>query len=167
MKSFSITNFKQISIKDGQLKACFEQADLSLNDSHLITYQNTQGVHEDLTAAMQELAFHVKCWLDLPQLLRVTIIGFYKQNSGNAQLLTVYARLGDDEAGNPGMGSLAVRHYLGRDEYAETERLMQALAVCEREATAYMERGKTFANHDEVQIHADDLILFHSNVASC
>ena len=166
MKKFLITNFKQISIKDGQLKASFEQADSSRDDSHLITYQNTSGVHEDLTAAMQGLAYHVKNLLFLPQLFSMTIIGFYKQNSGNAQLLTIYARLGNDDAGSAGQASLAVRHYLGRDEYAETDQLIQVLGICEREALAYMERGKTFTNN-QVRIDEEDMLLLGGNIGIC
>ena len=166
MQTQNICDFKQISIKDGSLKTCYEASNPNLDECHTITYQNNAGVHEELTAAMQGLAYHVKNLLFLPQLFSMTIIGFYKQNSGNAQLLTIYARLGNDDAGSAGQASLAVRHYLGRDEYAETDQLIQVLGICEREALAYMERGKTFTNN-QVRIDEEDMLLLGGNIGIC
>ena len=61
-----IRDFKIISLKDGHLKARFEEYDQNQDDNAEITYKNERGIHPDLSEAMQGLAPHVLRLLGLP-----------------------------------------------------------------------------------------------------
>ena len=162
-----IQQFKQISVKDGHLKASYEEHNPVLDDTHLITYENQAGIHPDLSGSLQRLAVHVRLIAGLQETQPVYVSGYYRQNAGNAQLLTIYARFGgeNDEKRHP--ADLAARLYIGRDEYAATEQLLTALSRCEREAIAYIIEGKTFGNDTAVAIEEDDLWMFAKPIAEC
>jgi len=159
--------FKQISIKDGHLKASYEEHNPVLDDTHLIIYENQTGIHPDLTHALQALATHVKQIAGLPPKQALNVSGYYRQNAGNAQLLTIYARFGDGNGDNRHSADLATRLYIGRDEYSETEQLLTDLSRCEREAIAYIVKGKTFGNDIAVAIEESDMRMFPKLVAEC
>lgn len=162
-----IQQFKQISIKDGHLKASYEEHNPVLDDTHLIIYENQTGIHPDLGHALQALALHVRQIASLPPKQTLDVSGYYRQNAGNAQLLTIYARFGDDNGGDRHPADLATRLYIGRDEYAATEQLLADLSRCEREAIAYITGGKTFGNDIAVAIEESDMWMFPKPVAEC
>ena len=62
-----IQQFKQISVKDGHLKASYEEHNPVLDDTHLITYENQAGIHPDLSGSLQRLAVHVRLIAGLPE----------------------------------------------------------------------------------------------------
>lgn len=162
-----IQQFKQISVKDGHLKASYEEHNPALDDTHLITYENQAGIHPDLAVSLQRLAVHVRLIAGLPEAHPVNVSGYYRQNAGNTQLLTIYARFGEDEGENKHPADLAARLYIGHDEYAATEQLLTDLSRCEREAVAYIVEGKTFGNDTAVTIEENDLWMFSQPVARC
>ena len=133
----------------------------------LIIYENQTGIHPDLTHALQALATHVKQIAGLPAKQALNVSGYYRQNAGNAQLLTIYAWFGDGNGDNRHSADLATRLYIGRDEYAETEQLLTDLSRCEREAIAYIVKGKTFGNDIAVAIEESDMWMFPKPVAEC
>lgn len=163
-----IREFKQISVKDGHLRASYEEHNPSLDDTHLIIYENQAGIHPDLSAALQHLAVHVRQIVGLSAEQPVFINGYYRQNAGNTQLLTIYARFGGpDEEGRRNPSNLSARLYIGRDEYAATEQLLTVLSGCEREAVAYIMDGKTFANDVPLTVDDADLFMFTKPIAEC
>lgn len=137
--------FSLISIKDNNFKARYEAFTENTGDVRVVTYENESPVHGDLYEAMQRLTYHV---VNLTGLIvmddAIVISGYQRQNSGNAQLLTIYAHLDKDSAR---CGNLVTRFYIGRDEYASIDLLLEDLSACEREALAYIETGKRF-EHD-------------------
>lgn len=150
LKTSELKTFSLISIKDEHFKARYEVYNENTGDNHVITYENTVPVHHDLYEAMQRLVYHVSNFTGVVASLNIT--GYLRQNCGNAQLLTIYARVENyigDQCGN-----LAGRFYLGRDEYASIDLLLEDLSACEREALSYIEKGKRI-EHDAF-IYLDD-----------
>lgn len=143
--SETLKTFSLISIKDNHFKARFEAFTENTGDTRVVTYENESPIHSDMNEAMQRLAYHV---VNLSGLVAmddsIVITGYQRQNCGNAQLLTIYARL---ENCNVTCGNLVARVYLGRDEYSSIDLLLEDLSACEREAVAYIETGKRF-EHD-------------------
>ena len=76
--------------------------------------------------------------------------GFYRQPSGDSELLTIYAVNRADDNTCP--VNLAARLHLGRDEYAWIDRLLEDLSLCEREALLYITQGKRLGMERFVEI---------------
>lgn len=151
----TLKTFSLISIKDNFIKTHYEVYDETTGDNHLITYINTAPVHEDLFEAMQRLGYHLLNFTGLALLDdNLLITGYQRQNCGNAQLLTIYARVGFSEnvAGN-----VVSRFYIGRDEYPSIDLLLEDLSACEREALAYIEAGKRMEHNVFIRLDDDDL----------
>lgn len=128
-----------VNIKDGHLKATIEYYNPANGDAYETHYANECPPHDDLREAIERLEFHVSkiCGTHLPGL---RVEGYYRQPSGDAELLTIYAASRDDERACP--VNLAARLHLGKDEYAWIDRLLEDLAAAEREALKYIEEGK-------------------------
>lgn len=92
-----LVSFSFLSIKDGKFKARYEAFTEATGDSRVITYENDAPVHPDLGEGMQRMTYHV---VNLTGLMAldddIHITGFQRQNCGDAQLLTIYARLEKD-----------------------------------------------------------------------
>ena len=133
----NIKQIKQVSIKDNKLKATIEVYDERTADSYQTSYQNECPIHEEFTLAMANLNFHVEkiCGTCFPGLRAE---GFYRQPSGDSELLTIYAVNRADDNTCP--VNLATRLHLGRDEYAWIDRLLEDLSLCEREALLHHAR---------------------------
>lgn len=118
----NIKQIKQVSIKDNKLKATIEVYDERTADSYQTSYQNECPIHEEFTLAMANLNFHVEkiCGTCFPGLRAE---GFYRQPSGDSELLTIYAVNRADDNTRP--VNLAARLHLGRDEYAWIDRLLE------------------------------------------
>ena len=86
----NIKQIKQVSIKDNKLKATIEVYNERTADSYQTSYQNECPIHEEFTLAMANLNFHVEkiCGTCFPGLRAE---GFYRQPSGDSELLTIYA----------------------------------------------------------------------------
>ena len=86
----NIKQIKQVSIKDNKLKATIEGYNERTADSYQTSYQNECPIHEEFTLAMANLNFHVEkiCGTCFPGLRAE---GFYRQPSGDSELLTIYA----------------------------------------------------------------------------
>ncbi len=160
-----IRDFKIISLKDGHLKARFEEYDQNQDDNAEITYKNERGIHPDLSEAMQGLAPHVLRLLGLPDMLNFRVIGYYKQNVGDSQLITIYCRLGATDERDKGIASLAARLYLGRDDYAAVQQLLEAMDACEHEVSLYINDGKGFESDEAIAITDEDLAALNEEVA--
>lgn len=143
--------FRLISVKDNSLKARYEESVEATGDVHVITYENATPVHDDLQEAMRRLAVHVREMGGFCPESPIMVTGYQRQNVGNTQLLTIYARF---EAS--GSANVAVRIYLGRDDYGYVDMLLEDLSRCEREATLYIEKGKTFEGDTPVTIDEAD-----------
>lgn len=148
-----IRDFNLITIKDGNLKTSYEEHNQNTNSANLITIENKDGIHADLDAALQRLAVHIKQLLNMPLVIEMTVTGYYKQNSGNAQLITFFSKLGSE-----GKANLSSRFLLGKDKYPYLEELLKALSVCEREAELCIQ-GKAFNTDRPVVVDDIDLIL--------
>lgn len=110
-----LVSFSFLSIKDGKFKARYEAFTEATGDSRVITYENDAPVHPDLGEGMQRMTYHV---VNLTGLMAqidddIHITGFQRQNCGDAQLLTIYARLEKD---NMTCGNVVAR-FISRDEY--------------------------------------------------
>lgn len=151
--SETLKTFSLISIKDNHFKARFEAFTEATGDTRVVTYENESPVHDDMNNTMQRLAYHV---VNLSGLVvmddSIVITGFQRQNCGNAQLLTIYARL---ENCNVICGNLVARVYIGRDEYSSIDLLLEDLSACEREAIAYIETGKRYEHNAFIVIDND------------
>ena len=90
--------FSFISVKDSFFKARYEVLDESTGDNHVITYENKAPVHPSLSEALQRMAYHVVNFTGLVAVDdNFQITGYQRQNCGDAQLLTIYARVGTSE----------------------------------------------------------------------
>lgn len=132
--------FYQISLKDNQLKAEIEVYDPRHDDTYRTVYHNESPVHEEFILAMQSLLFHIEK-ITGTSYHNLTVDGYYRQPSGNSELLTIYAHLATASASTT---NLAVRLHLGKDEYAWIDRLLEDLSLCEREALLYISKGKRY-----------------------
>lgn len=128
-----------ISIKNGSLKTHLEMYNEQNGDSYTTCYENSQPAHEDAIAALQNLRYHVEKIMHA-EIDAVAIDGYYKQTSGNSELLTIYAHLESEEFSSP--TNLAVRVHLGKDEYEYIDRLEADLSLCEHEILLYIKQGK-------------------------
>jgi hypothetical protein len=151
----TLRTFSFLSIKDGKFKARYEAFTEATGDNRVITYENDAPVHPDLGEGMQRMTYHV---VNLTGLMAldddIHITGFQRQNCGDAQLLTIYARLEKD---NMTCGNVAARFYIGRDEYPSIDLLLEDLSACEREALAYIEAGKRLEHDAFISLDDDDL----------
>ena len=136
----------------------FKIISLNQDDNAEITYKNERGIHPDLSEAMQGLAPHVLRLLDLPDRPDFRVIGYYKQNVGDARLITIYCRLGATDERDKGIASLAARLYLGRDDYAAVQQLLEAMDACEHEVSLYINDGKGFESDEAIAITDEDLL---------
>lgn len=151
----TLRTFSFLSIKDGKFKARYEAFTEATGDNRVITYENEDAVHSDLTEAMQRMAYHTVNFTGLVAIDdRFIITGFQRQNCGDAQLLTIYARLEKD---NMTCGNVAARFYIGRDEYPSIDLLLEDLSACEREALAYIEAGKRLEHDAFISLDDNDL----------
>lgn len=147
--------FSLISIKDSNFKARYEVFIESTGDSHLITYENSDQVHNDLYKSIQRLVYHVANFTGIVEVGDdFQITGYQRQNVGNAQLLTIYARLETFEGFR---GNVVSRFYIGRDEYGSIDLLLEDLSRCEREALAYIEAGKRMEHDVFINLDEEDL----------
>lgn len=143
-----------VSIKDNRLKTRYEESFFTTGDTHIVTYENATPIHSDLADALQGLSPHVLKISGIeakPEQIRIT--GYQRQNIGDAQLVTIYANM---EA--CGTANLAARIYIGRDEYADIDLLLEAFSRCEREVFLYIEKGKTFEG-ERVELSDEELEL--------
>ena len=160
MNNNSVT-FSLISVKDGNFKARYEAFTESTGDNRVSTYENTAPVHNDLIEPLQRLVYHLVHFMEMAadsDSLHIT--GFQRQNSGNAQLLTIYARMEDHR--HDLCGNIVSRFYIGRDEYPSIDLLLEDLSACEREALAYIENGKRLEHDTFIRLDENDLSILHS-----
>ena len=156
----TLRTFSFLSIKDGKFKARYEAFTEDTGDNRVITYENEDAVHSDLTEAMQRLAYHTVNFTGLVAIDdRLIITGYQRQNCGDAQLLTIYARL---EYGNATCGNVSARFYIGRDEYPSIDLLLEDLSACEREALAYIETGKRMEHDAFIRLDDNDVKLLNA-----
>ena len=119
--------FSFISVKDSFFKARYEVLDESTGDNHVITYENKAPVHPSLSEALQRMAYHVVNFTGLVAVDdNFQITGYQRQNCGDAQLLTIYARVGTSEEF---CGNVVSRFHIGRDEYASIDLLLEDLKL--------------------------------------
>lgn len=157
----NLTTFSLISLKDGKFKARYEVFTESTGDNRVITYENTDPAHDDLVEAMQRLAYHLVNFVAIAANSdHLAITGYQRMNSGNAQLLTIYARM-ENQLHNL-CGNIVSRFYIGRDEYPSIDLLLEDLSACEREALAYIETGKRLDYDAFIRLDESDLSLFNS-----
>ena len=146
--------FSLISIKDEKFKARYEVLDESTGDNHVITYENSYPPHQDLCESLQRLEYHLVNFMGIAG-DHFHITGYQRQNSGNTQLLTIYARV--ENYLKDLRGNVTGRMYIGRDEYASIDRLLEDLSACEREALAYIEMGKRLEHDTFIRLDENDL----------
>ena len=96
----TIKEYRLLTIKEGNLKTSYEEHNQNSGRTSLITIENRDGVHADLEAALQRLAIHMKQMLNIPAVVDLTLSGSYKQPSGNAMLITFYAKLDNEGKAN-------------------------------------------------------------------
>ena len=144
--------FMLISIRDNKLKVKVDQYNPENNDAFQNTYMNDAPIHEELGLAMQNLLFHVE-QLTHSKIPGLYVDGFYRQPSGNSEIINIYAGLRTDTTCPI---NLAVRVNTGKDTYEWLERLMDDLSFCEREALLYITEGKRF---DKVDAYIDKSIV--------
>ena len=130
----------QISVKSNYLKVEMEIFDEKNDDTYRTVYFNEAPIHEEFALAMQNLAFHIEK-ITGTSYHNLVVDGYYRQPSGNSELLTIYAHLTVDYESTTNM---AVRLHLGKDEYAWIDRLLEDLSLCEREALLYITKGKRY-----------------------
>ena len=130
----------QISVKNNYLKVDMEIFDEKNDDTYRTVYFNEAPIHEEFALAMQNLAFHIEK-ITGTSYHNLVVDGYYRQPSGNSELLTIYAHLTVDYESTTNM---AVRLHLGKDEYAWIDRLLEDLSLCEREALLYITKGKRY-----------------------
>lgn len=112
---------------------------------------NDAPIHEELGLAMQNLLFHVE-QLTHSKIPGLYVDGFYRQPSGNSEIINIYAGLRTDTTCPI---NLAVRVNTGKDTYEWLERLMEDLSFCEREALLYITEGKRFESDSFINIQAN------------
>ena len=130
----------QISIKSNYLKVEMEIFDEKNDDTYRTVYFNEAPIHEEFALAMQNLAFHIEK-ITGTSYHNLVVDGYYRQPSGNSELLTIYAHLSVNYESSTNM---AVRLHLGKDEYAWIDRLLEDMSLCEREALLYITKGKRY-----------------------
>ena len=130
----------QISIKSNYLKVEMEIFDEKNDDTYRTVYFNEAPIHEEFALAMQNLAFHIEK-ITGTSYHNLVVDGYYRQPSGNSELLTIYAHLSVNYESTTNM---AVRLHLGKDEYAWIDRLLVDMSLCEREALLYITKGKRY-----------------------
>ena len=130
----------QISIKNNYLKVEMEIFDEKNDDNYRTVYFNEAPIHEEFALAMQNLAFHIEK-ITGTSYHNLVVDGYYRQPSGNSELLTIYAHLSVNYESSTNM---AVRLHLGKDEYAWIDRLLEDMSLCEREALLYITKGKRY-----------------------
>lgn len=160
MNNQILREFKQVSIKQNCLRVVYDTYVTSSGDTFTIAYRNATPIHPDLDRAMQRLSVHVGKIIGQdtpPGSLRIT--GFLRQNSGDAQLLTIYTENLPVQHGRRPVANSAVRLYIGRDEYDAIDLLLEDLACCEREALQYIDNGKTYEYEQALHFTDDDLAL--------
>ena len=130
----------QISIKSNYLKVEMEIFDEKNDDTYRTVYFNEAPIHEEFALAMQNLAFHIEK-ITGTSYHNLVVDGYYRQPSGNSELLTIYAHLSVNYESSTNM---AVRLHLGKDEYAWIDRLLEDRSLCAREALLYITKGKRY-----------------------
>lgn len=130
----------QISIKNNYLKVEMEIFDEKNDDTYRTVYFNEAPIHEEFALAMQNIAFHIEK-ITGTSYHNLVVDGYYRQPSGNSELLTIYAHLSVNYESSTNM---AVRLHLGKDEYAWIDRLLEDMSLCEREALLYITKGKRY-----------------------
>ena len=110
------------------------------DDTYRTVYFNEAPIHEEFALAMQNLAFHIEK-ITGTSYHNLVVDGYYRQPSGNSELLTIYAHLSVNYEASTNM---AVRLHLGKDEYAWIDRLLEDMSLCEREALLYITKGKRY-----------------------
>ena len=130
----------QISVKSNHLKVEMEIFDEKNDDTYRTVYFNEAPIHEEFALAMQNLAFHIEK-ITGTSYHNLVVDGYYRQPSGNSELLTIYAHLSVNYESSTNM---AVRLHLGKDEYAWIDRLLEDMSLCEREALLYITKGKRY-----------------------
>ncbi len=103
--------FMLISIRDNKLKVKVDQYNPENNDAFQNTYMNDAPIHEELGLAMQNLLFHVE-QLTHSKIPGLYVDGFYRQPSGNSEIINIYAGLRTDTTCPI---NLAVRVNTGKD----------------------------------------------------
>ena len=132
--------FMLISIRDNKLKVKVDQYNPENNDAFQNTYMNDAPIHEELGLAMQNLLFHVE-QLTHSKIPGLYVDGFYRQPSGNSEIINIYAGLRTDT-------TCPIK-------YEWLERLMDDLSFCEREALLYITEGKRFESDSFINIQAN------------
>ena len=130
----------QISIKSNYLKVEMEIFDEKNDDTYRTVYFNEAPIHEEFALAMQNLAFHIEK-ITGTSYHNLVVDGYYRQPSGNSELLTIYAHL---SVNYESTSNIAVRLHLGKDEYAWIDHLLEDMSLCEREALLYITKGKRY-----------------------
>ena len=130
----------QISIKNNYLKVEMEIFDEKNDDNYRTVYFNEAPIHEEFALAMQNLAFHIEK-ITGTSYHNLVVDGYYRQPSGNSELLTIYAHL---SVNYESTSNISVRLHLGKDEYAWIDRLLEDMSLCEREALLYITKGKRY-----------------------
>ena len=130
----------QISVKSNYLKVEMEIFDEKNDDTYRTVYFNEAPIHEEFALAMQNLAFHIEK-ITGTSYHNLVVDGYYRQPSGNSELLTIYAHL---SVNYESTSNIAVRLHLGKDEYAWIDRLLEDMSLCEREALLYITKGKRY-----------------------
>lgn len=130
----------QISVKNNYLKVEMEIFDEKNDDTYRTVYFNEAPIHEEFALAMQNLAFHIEK-ITGTSYHNLVVDGYYRQPSGNSELLTIYAHLSVNYESSTNM---AVRLHLGKDEYAWIDRLLEDMSLCERETLLYITKGKRY-----------------------
>lgn len=156
MKKVQIT-ISLLSVKDGFLKARYEVFNENTGDNHVVTYENGYPVHPDFNEALQRMGYHLVKITGLEATgSELIITGYQRQNCGDTQLLTVYARLDNHLSA---CNNIVARFCIGRDEYDSLDLLLEDLSACEREAMAYIETGKRFGQGAFIDIDDTDLYI--------
>ena len=142
--------FAHISIKNNQLKAIVNVYQPETNDAFQYTYRNDAPVHEEFTETVSRLGFHVEQLLGqtIPHL---AVEGYYRQPSGDTELLTIYAAIRSERVCRL---NFAVRVHLGAEDYPYMDRLLDDLACCEAEALKYIHEDKRFGCEMFIQFAA-------------
>jgi hypothetical protein len=151
--------YKSIIIKNGHLKAVYERNE-PCEGSSVITYENQTPVHNDMIKSMQHLATHVRNISGLSIIQKLFVLGYIKVNSGDAQLITIFSRVGEDCENNDikGVSSLESRVYIGKGNYYDENGLAEAIKLVENEADAYIDRGKNFEGDCAYVFDNEDLL---------
>ena len=142
--------FMQISVRDNKLKAIINVYNPENNDTYQTVYRNEDPVHEEFMCMMQGLIFHVEQLVGA-KIPNLVVEGYYRQPSGDAELLTIYAAIRNERVCRL---NFAVRVHLGAEDYPWMDRLLDDLSRCEAEATKYIREGKRFGCETFIQFAA-------------